>query len=229
MGTTKRAVAMALVAWTLGCGGSSGGGTGSASTASSSGGSTTPAAPASEHAVPDVTTPVTVPHGMSAPSGHALVVIMCPADCTPFAIVDASGAIVGEVASHDRVVLDVAPGAVTYYAFSETASDRISGEVTAGGVYYAALNAHSAGQRFATIAPGGADGRWEHVAEYLGETHEKEIDPARRTQLDDRIVNAELRTQMSELDARAGEMDASHREMRTIHAEHGAQVPPGVH
>jgi hypothetical protein len=225
------------VVWSLGCGGSSssggttsssGGGATSSSGGSTSGG-TASTAPAGEHAVPDVTRAVTVPHGTTASSGHALLVVMCPADCTPFAIVDASGAIVAEVASHDRAMIDVAPGAVTYYAVSETASDRITGEVAASGVYYAAINPHSAAQRFAMIAPGAADGRWEHVAEYLADTHEKDIDPARRGSLDERIVNAELRTLMTELDTRAGEMDAAHREMRTIHAEHGTQIPPGVH
>jgi hypothetical protein len=225
----KTTSASALIAWSIGCGGGASSGATTTTTTDTTAGGTTTTAPASEHAVPDVTRAVTVPHGMSAPSGHALVVFMCPADCTPFAIVDASGALVGEIASHDRATLEVAAGAVTFYAVSETASDRISGEVTAGGVYYAAINAHSAGQRFATIAPHNPDGRWEHVAEYLTDTHEKEIDSARRGELEARIVNSQLRTLMTELDARVAEMDATHRDERTIHAEDGSQIPPGVH
>lgn len=229
MRTMRTTGASALALWSLACGGAAASGSGGTTTSATSGTDTSTSAPVSEHAVPDVTRAVTVAHAMSAPSAHALLVFLCPADCTPYAIVDASGAIVAEVASHDRAVLEVAAGTVTYYAISETASDRITGEVSAGGVYYAAINAHSAGQRFATIGPHSADGRWEHVAEYLANTHEKEIDPDHRRALETRIVNGQLRTLMTELDARAGAMDAAHREERTIHAEDGGVIPPGVH
>jgi hypothetical protein len=179
--------------------------------------------------VPDATRPVTVQRPLTASAGRALVVFLCPADCAPYAIVDASGAIIAEISSHTRMLVDVAPGPVTFYAISAANADRISGEVSAGGVYYAAVSAHSAGGRFATISPQNPDGRWEHAGELVADTHEVELDPERRPALDAHIVNAELRPRMSELDTRAAQMDQTHRDERTVHAEDGALAAPGVH
>lgn len=222
----------ALALWTTACGGGAASG-GSASTSGSESTTATEASSAetatTESGVPDATRPVTVQRPFTASSGHALLVFLCPADCAPYAIVDASGAIVAEVTSHTRMLVDVAPGPVTFYAISAANADRISGEVTAGGVYYAAISAHSAGERFATISPQNPDGRWEHAGELVTDTHEVELDAERRPALDAHIVNAELRPRMAELDTRAGQMDQTHRDERTLHAEDGAMTAPGVH
>lgn len=206
---------VAALAW-VGCGG------GSAVTA---GDGTTVG---SGHPLPDVTRVVTTPHAIAAAADRATVVVLCAAECEPFAIVDASGAIVAEVGAHARSVLDVAPGAVTYYALGEQAEDRVSGELSGGGVYYLAIAEHGARAHFATLSPRLPDGRWTHISEYLADTTEHEIDPDRRAELDARVVTPQLRPRMSALDTRAGEMDATHADERTIHAEDGSVAPDGA-
>ncbi len=208
----RKTVGIGVAAAAIGCGGGGGGG------GSASGGTTLPTA---THAV-------TTARAITAPADRALMVFLCPADCEPFAVVDASGAIVAQVATHDRALVDVAPGAVTFYALAGAEGDRISGEVSAGGVYYAAISTHGAMPRFTTVSPRSADGRWDHVAEYLNDTHETEIDPAHRAELDAQVVTPQLRPRMTALDTRAGEMDATHQEERTIHAEDGTATPPGT-
>jgi hypothetical protein len=208
-GAVRVGVTVAAATW-LGCGG--GGGDGEAA-----GGA---------HTLPEVTHSVSIARPITAPSDRALMVFLCPAECEPFAIVDGSGAIVAQIATHDRALVDVAPGTVTFYALAGDNGDRIAGEVTAGGVYYAAISAHGAMPHFATISPRSADGRWDHVAEYLADTEETEIDPEQRATLDEQIVTPQLRPRMTQLDTRAGEMDAAHQDERTIHAEDGAVTPP---
>lgn len=209
----KRAGVGVLAATLLGCGGGA--------AMSTSDGTTV----ASGNPLPDTTRPVTTPHAITAAPDRALLVVLCPAECEPFAIVDASGAIVAEVGAHGRAVLDVAPGTATFYALADQAGDRISGELAAGGIYYAAIGEHASGVHFVNVTPHSADGRWEHIAEYLADTTEREIDPDHRGELDARVVTPQLAGRMSALDTRAGEMDAAHQAERTIHTEDGSAVP----
>jgi hypothetical protein len=210
----QRAGLGALVAGLIGCGGAAATGGGADTTATTG------------NPLPDVTRPVSIPRAITASSDHALLVVFCAAECEPFAIVDGTGAIVAEVGAHGRAVLDVAPGTATYYALGDQAQDRISGEVTAGGIYYAAIAEHATGAHFVSLSPRLADGRWAHIAEYLADTTEREIDPDRRGELDARVVTPQLRPRMTSLDSRAGEMDATHADERTIHAEDGSVTPP---
>lgn len=209
------AVTLALV----GCGGASAGGGGG-------GGSTIGGDSSAATSLPAAMRPVTVARGMQASPDHALIVVLSPSDGGPYAIVDASGAIVAEVGPRDRALIDATPGTVTYYALADSAGDRISGEVVAGGVYYAAVDPRGSGIRFVTVSPRSADGRWERLSELIGETEEQEIDPEQRGALDAHVVTPQLRPRMSALDTRAGEMDPTHLDERTLHAEEGSLTPP---
>ncbi|MFO0681153.1 MAG: hypothetical protein U0234_03835 [Sandaracinus sp.] len=214
-----RASAMALAL--AGCGGAGGGGGGGAG-----GGATVGGDSAAATSLPAAMRPVTVARGLQASPDHALIVVLSPSDGGPYAIVDASGAIVAEVGPRDRALIDATPGTVTYYALADSAGDRISGEVVAGGVYYAAVDPHGSGIHFVTVSPRSADGRWDHLSELIGETEEQEIDPAQRGALDAHVVTPQLRPRMSALDTRAGEMDAAHLDERTLHPEEGSLTPP---
>lgn len=210
---TRRAIGVVALVL-LGCGGASASGGG----AGGGGG----------HTLPTATRAVTIPRSIDAlsDSAHATVVVLCPAECGPYAIVDGSGAIVAEVGTRQRAVLQLPAGPVTLYALDESHGDRVSGEVAAGGVYYLAADVHTTGVRFVQLSPRSVDGRWDHVREYFADTEEREIDPDHRGELDEVIVTPQLAPRTSALDTRAGEMDAAHRDERTIQAADGTLLPP---
>ncbi len=163
-------------------------------------------------------------HALEAPTERALMVFMCPADCPPTVIVDRGGAIVAEISAHGRAVVEVDPGPVTFYALEVTEGGRISGEVRAGGTYFATVSRHASGGpalRFMTLAPTSIGDRWAHLSEFVADTHEQAIDPVRRAALDEQVTTPELQPHMSGLDTRAGEMDAEHQQERTILPDDG--------
>jgi hypothetical protein len=172
---------------------------------------------------------VEIAHPLDAPAERALMVFLCPADCPPTVIVSSTGAMVAQISAHGRALVEVEPGPVTFYALEPSEGDRISGEVRAGGTYFATVSRHASGGpalRFMTLGPASIGDRWAHLGEFLTDTHEQEILAADRAALDEQVTTAELQPRMSALDTRAGEMDAEHQAERTILPDDGTAPRP---